>query len=151
MSISRRIREQMLALCGSIGEEDGLSRKEAKKLTGASSSRNQPGDQHRQLRLCKQISHTLSLFVQGLPLAYDVRVTDVVPGQQMSYVVVRICCSDASNANSKQEILRELGEIEGWLRVEIARAITRKRVPRLRFEVVPQTDEYNLGQEVSDG
>lgn len=150
MSISRRIREQMLALCGSIGEEDGLNHRDAKKLTGDSSSRNKPDDQHRQLRLCKQIANTLSQFVNELPLASDVRVADVVPGQQMSYVVVRICCIGELDASSKKVVLHELGEVEGWLRAEVARAITRKRVPRLRFEVVPQAGENNAKVEVND-
>ena len=113
MSISRRIREQMLALCGSIGEEDGLRYRDAKKLTGDSSGHRKTGDQHRQLRLCKQIANTLSQIVTELPLVSDIRIVEVVPGQQMSNVVVRIACSDALDADSKRSIVAGLREIEG--------------------------------------
>ena len=127
----------MLALCGSIGEEDGLDRREAGKLLGTR-SRKKKADDHRQLRLCKQISNAISLLLADSPLALekDIRVTEVIPGRQVSNVVVRITSDEELDVESRKVAEAELREMEGWLRSEVAIVITRKRVPRLRFEFV---------------
>lgn len=52
-----------------------------------------------------------------------------------------------SSTHDANEIANHLAQASGWLRREIAEEITRKRVPELRFEILPDSH----GESASSG
>lgn len=145
MVTSKKLREQLLELCGSLGEEDTLSprefhqKKKYKKRLG-----------HKNLQLCEQVARTLMLV---LPESKEEPIRDLVVerirlGKNAGGLRVELQQPDFQQTEFQQlsqdvvgtrELLALLRDQEGWLRSELANAITRKKVPRLTFEFVLRT------------
>lgn len=132
MVTSKKLREQLLELCGSLGDEDTKSPKEFhqkktyKKRLG-----------HKNLQLCEQVGRTLMLV---LPESKEERIRDLIVervrlGKNAGGLRVELRQPDVTPVESR-DLLALLRAEEGWLRSEVANAITRKRVPRLTFEFV---------------
>lgn len=65
------------------------------------------------------------------------RLERVEPGCLGNNLKVHVVCDDPEIFAERSTILARLQGLEGWLRAEIAAAVTRKRVPRLQFELHP--------------
>lgn len=131
MNISKKIREEMTKLCGSICEDDGRDPREFHETK----IERKESDQYRHERLCQQVAHTLALVLPESveePIRH-LQINSVVCGQNTSVLKVKLALP---NCNHEQQtaLLESLKSQEGWLRSEVAAAITRKRVPRLAFE-----------------
>ena len=142
MKISNKVREQMLELCGSICDDDGL---EARMFRETKTARSK-SDQTKCRRLCQQVARTLTLV---LPESADqslgeLNVVSVVPGETVSVLTVRIALPPGMERDSRADLLESLRRQEGWLRFEIAARISRKRVPRLAFEFVVANPEGKI-------
>ena len=130
MVLSRSIKEQMLKHCGSICEDDGASSKSEKKAQAKKTEE----DNIRQLRLCRQIERALCLAMSSCPAVSlrNVEIMRVVPGDNTSYLYVEVALRGEST-ETKRYVLAELKSVCGWLRCEIAKTISRRQVPQLRF------------------
>ena len=131
MKISKKIKAQMLKLCGSICADDGRDPKEFHET-----SVDRKNDQHRHQRLCQQVARTLALVLPesvSEPLR-ELRIDRVVEGRNRSVLTVKIEVPEEVGYDQRNELLKLLRLQEGWLRSEVAAAITRKRVPRFAFE-----------------
>ncbi len=131
MSIPKRLRERMLEFCGSLSDEDGLNPRDDQSIH---INRKQDTSVYRQRRLCRQITETLMLAISDAPdpLVANAKVLLVRPRKANKSVTVRVAVTDDVDQRLLQERLKGC---EGWLRSEIAAAISRKRVPRLIFEI----------------
>jgi len=88
------------------------------------------------LRLCRQAAEALQTALSGEcgdEVLQDLAVASVEPAPEGGGLVVTV---DAP-AHPPLEVLERLGRAKGLLRSAIARAITRKRVPDLRFRILP--------------
>ena len=132
MQISKKVREQMLRMCVAIGDDDG---RDARGFNGTPSTDRHHNQTYRQLRLCRQISQTLSLVLSYVPdeELRGLQVDAVEPGKNMSCLTVRLRPDTMESPVSRDEILGRLRKLEGWLCAELAASITRKRVPRLKW------------------
>jgi len=65
-------------------------------------------------------------------------VHDVEPAPDASRLMVGVGLSASANARSVVEVLGRLAEASGFLRREVATAITRKRAPELMFTLVAE-------------
>jgi len=93
----------------------------------------------RKLRqLCKQVAQTLQLALASLPEVEDltgVYVREVMPAPDAGRLCVGLVVPDASRRDTVKEIVRRH---DGLLRAEVARAITRRRVPELTYWIVAE-------------
>ena len=100
------------------------------------SARNTKTDR-KAIQLCRQVQRTLSLAIGGElsdPMLSDLWVEDVRPAPDAGRLCVRLRVP--RRGADLAEIYRRLDAVEGFLRTEVARAITRKRAPQLAFELV---------------
>lgn len=94
------------------------------------------------LQLCSQIADTLShvLGSQHDDLLRDLQVMSVVPAPDVSQLLVTVYpVSQANAAFDAEEVQRRLLTAAGRLRVEVASSITRKKAPKLMFQIVQFT------------
>jgi ribosome-binding factor A len=88
-------------------------------------------------QLCRQAQRALSLAIGGEladPMLSDLWVEDVRPAPDAGRLCVRLRMP--TRGADVAEIYRRLDAVEGFLRAEVARDITRKRAPQLTFELV---------------
>ena len=102
------------------------------------------------LQLCRQIAETLNAVLSGESrdeLLQTLFVESVVPAPDVAQMLVTVQTLDSESVFSEADILSRLQGASGWLRAEVAAAITRKRAPNLVFQVHPQRS----GSPVSNG
>jgi ribosome-binding factor A len=108
------------------------------ELRARPAGRAQHAKQDRKLKqLCRQVQRTLSLAIGGEladPMLSELWVEEVRPAPDAGRLCVRLRVPQ--RGASVAEIHRRLEAVEGFLRAEIARAITRKRAPQLTFELI---------------
>lgn len=132
----------MRTVCGEIGPEDGVdprlparSRRRPGVRRSAAGPRPVPGRKARQL--ASQVFETLGAVLAGDTgddLLGALRVVSVEPAPDASRLLVTL----APPATADPDALRaRLDRASGWLRTEVAAAVTRKRAPRLSFQLVP--------------
>lgn len=103
-----------------------------------------PRADRKTLQLCGQVARTLDqvLAEQERALLRDLHVESVVPTAEGGHLIVSVRSLDAKA--DPMAILSGLAEASADLRLEVAGAITRRRVPSLAFRVVP-TDSSPTG------
>jgi ribosome-binding factor A len=74
----------------------------------------------------------------------SVRILAVRPAPDASQLAVLVCSDDLDPGEGAASILQRLERVAGRLRTEVAASISRKRVPRLLFYVVPARDDVSL-------
>lgn len=138
MPISKQKREQLLAFCGQLNEDDTVDPREffRKKYRSKDS---------KALRLCKQVEETLSLVLSGevaddVLQGLEVFSVQPAPGTRRLLVVVRPL-RDVCDRTTPDEIVNKLATAGGVLRQEVAAAISRRRMPSLVFEVIWPPDD----------
>jgi len=140
MATNKRTREQMLAHCGEIHDDDGVDPRIYFKSTTQRDKNNRKAKQ-----LCSQVAHTLALVLQGEfgdELLHGLHVVAVEPAPDVSRLLVTICadipeCNEDTDDKGlcAQEILNRLTAVSGHLRAEVTAGITRKRAPKLVFRL----------------
>ena len=93
---------------------------------------------HKELRLCRQIEQTLSFAISECPNEElrDLAIESVLPMGGDSQLIVTFR-ADTEDVDVCEEQRLGLTSAEGWFRSEISSAISRRRVPRLTFTVLP--------------
>lgn len=135
MPLNNRQREQMLASCGEIQEDDGV---DPRHFFNNDSGRNKRD--RKTLQLCQQIGRTLSLVLSGEfsdEVLLSLIVESVIPAPNASQLLVTVSvASGQEDPVNSSVVLERLEQVTGRLRSEVARSITRKRAPGLKFRVV---------------
>ena len=135
MSLNRRQREEMLACCGEIQDDDGLDPRQFFK----SGARSLGKRDRKAQQLCRQVQQTLSLVLSGEftdEILQSLFVESIVPAPNASQLLVTVSADDGSEYSVESGlILQKLEHVAGQLRSEVAAAITRRKTPRLMFQV----------------
>ncbi|HEV3446065.1 MAG TPA: hypothetical protein VG099_15595 [Gemmataceae bacterium] len=91
------------------------------------------------LQLCQQVARTLASVLSGEcsdDRLRDLLVESVQPGPDSTRLLVTVYPGPAFAAGDTESVLRALYGATAMLRAQIARAIHRKRVPELVFQVL---------------
>jgi ribosome-binding factor A len=110
----------------------------ADALTGKrqeSDHRRKPA--YKDMQLCRQVQRALNLSLSGEggdELLSSLYVTDVVPAPNATHLLARV---QVPKDRSIAQAMTKLAHATPRLRMEVARAITRKRAPELTF--IPAT------------
>lgn len=132
MSTDPKRREELLAHCAELRDGDCVDPREYFRPT-ASGRR-----QHKTRQLCSQVAQALALilsseFEDELLLGLTVLAVEPAPNESQLLVTLQ---SDAAEQQLREAILVRLAQATGFLRAEVAAAITRKRAPQLVFRVI---------------
>lgn len=134
MTLSKRTREQMLAHCGEIHDDDGVDPRDFFKTKQTRDKANRKA-----IQLCSQVAETLGLVLTGDfddELLHNLQVVSVDPAPDASQLAVSLRADVPGGRVDVQEVLDRLAMVAGRLRCEVATAISRKRAPRLVFHLV---------------
>jgi ribosome-binding factor A len=139
MTLDKRTRDKMLAHCGEVNDDDGVDPREYFKTPR---SRKQEDRKARQL--CAQVAQTLSLVLAGEfhdELLHNLQVVSVKPAPDATQLAVAVRADVPGTLVDPCEVLDRLNGVSGRLRTEVAAAITRKRAPKLVFQVIATADD----------
>ena len=139
MALDKRTRDEMLAHCGEIHDDDGVDPRQYFR-----SSRSCKKEDRKARQLCAQVAETLSLVLTGEfhdELLYNLQVVSVKPAPDASQLAVVVRADGPGTPFHPGEVLDRLNLVAGRLRTEVAAAITRKRAPSLVFHVIVTSDD----------
>ena len=132
--------EDLLSSCGEIGADDGADprvffRKDSEKKIN-----------RKALQLCGEVAKILSQVLAwelGDDLLEQLQVEAVVPAPDSSRLLVTVSLQGLAGADTPADIMERLRRSTGRLRMEVASAIHRRRVPDLvfRLEVRKEVDQ----------
>jgi ribosome-binding factor A len=91
-------------------------------------------------QLCAQVADTLSQIFGGEcgdAILQSLTLLDVAPAPDSSQLLVQVGPVTPELRLVEADVMAALDRAAGWLRSEVAAAITRKRAPRLVFRFVP--------------
>jgi ribosome-binding factor A len=147
-SISNNQRKQLLEYCGQNHEDDCVDPKEYFKPDRQTDKANKKAKQ-----LCRQAAHTLDFVLadcddESMEALF---VVSVNPAPDSSRLLVTIGADVSADQLDLNLIRSRLQDQTPRLRAELARSISRKRVPNLIFDVVAksQLDGSASSQEAS--
>ena len=129
---SRRILESM---CGQPSPEDGLDPRDYFKPT------RQKRDRRKDWQLCRQVFETLNYVLSGDShddVLRGLLVCVVTPAPDATRMLVSVQSLDQGDVDP-HIIVQRLQAAMGRLRAEVARSISRRKVPELTFCVVPNS------------
>ena len=133
MTRKKPSRRQMQSLCAEIRDDDGIDPK-----TFFKPLQNRGTDNHKDLQLCRQVAETLNLILSGElndDVLRSVQIVAVTPAPNASQLLV-LLAPLAGESLDARAIKERLASFAGRLRSEVALAITRRRVPKLLFQVI---------------
>lgn len=100
-------------------------------------------DDRKTLQLCSQVADTLNYVLSGEcddELLQNLQVMSVVPAPNATQLLVTVYpLAGTETAFDASDVRRRLMNAVGRLRSEVAASITRKKAPRLLFQVVQFT------------
>ena len=134
MPAPKKSRRTLRSLCAEVGAEDGLDPRIYFRKDGD----RKPG-KHRAWQLARQVAEAVDGLLAGCttdPVLTELRVVSVAPAPDAATLLVTVTRHDSALALSPDLILSHLAQASGWLRAEVAAAITRKRAPLLVYQVV---------------
>ncbi len=150
MTLGKRkpTRRAMRQVCGEVGPEDGvdpreIARAKMKQHRSAESARTPGASTSRKGRqLGRQVAETLDAVLAGDTrdaILSGLRIVSVTPAPDASRLLVTVALRPPFEREPVEpaEILARLDRASGWLRTEIASAVTRRKVPVLSFQVAP--------------
>jgi ribosome-binding factor A len=112
----------------------------AEALTGRMGEfERRPKPAYKDMQLCRQVQRSLNLSLggeSGDELLSSLYVTDVEPAPNATHLLARV---EVPKHRSIAEAMTKLAHATPRLRMEVARAITRKRAPELTF--IPATPQ----------
>ncbi len=134
MKSPKRRPETFRALCAELGEDDGMDPRDVYSRTGKDlkAAGNRKTEQ-----LCKQVARAID---SALAACADVRLHDLVvvrvePAPNAGRLRIVVQESSGGDGRDRTALDALLAAATGYLRGEIALAITRKRVPEIIFDV----------------
>jgi ribosome-binding factor A len=134
MPLPKPSRKRLRSLCAEVHADDGSDPRLFFRKDG---SRARP--RHKARQLCQQVLEVLDGLLAGQssdPFLQDLAVVDVEPAPDASRLLVTVTPRAPDIPPDPALFLASLGRASGWLRAEVAVAITRKRAPLLAFRVV---------------
>ena len=126
-----------LRLADETGSEDGVDPRVFFRKT------DRPPN-YKSKRLCGAVQRTLSLCLSSMlgdEAARTLEVESVEPAGSAGWLLVVLRAEQRFDPENRGRILRALGAMRGTLRAEVAAAISRRRVPDLRFLVLGPGEE----------
>ena len=139
MTTDKDRREQMLAFCGEIHEDDGIDPRQ-----WFTSPRNRDKQDRKNQQLCSQVGETIDRVLSGEfddELLHNLRVIEVTPAPDCSQLLVTLFADLEPGRATVDEIMQHLDKAVGRLRSEVAIAITRKRTPQLAFRIIEAEEQ----------
>ena len=93
---------------------------------------------HKTAQLCRQVFWALSMALGDCAddVLRELLVQDVTPAPDAGRLLVKVSFSAASDVVAVADVMARLDQAAGFLRREVASAITRKRAPELMFVLV---------------
>jgi len=132
MSFKKSARGQKPPLCDALGPGDGVdTRKSFREPPGKVTNR-------KALQLCGQVARTLNEVLQGGcgdPVLHDLMVESVEPAPDSTRLLVTVSRSPACARIEPGRVMEHLARATRMLRVQVAGAIHRKKVPELVFRI----------------
>jgi ribosome-binding factor A len=125
MPVRKPSRKRLRSLCAEIHTDDGTDPRVFFRKGG---SRDKP--RHKARQLCRQVAESLDALLGELA------VVSVEPAPDAATLLVTVASRSSSPSVDPALILGWLDRASGWLRSEVASAITRKRAPLLIYRVV---------------
>jgi ribosome-binding factor A len=124
---------QLRTLCADLSPEDGVDPRLLAR--GGSDS----PDRRKTWQLCSQVHDSLRLILGEAAdeRLHSLEVREVLPAPNDSQLLVLLVPLDPLTDIEREEVSVALHVAAGWLRSEIASAITRKRAPRLVLQLLP--------------
>ena len=138
MASKKRI-DRLSLYRAAVDADDGADPREFFKKEGFADRTGRKSHQ-----LCAQVADTLSQILGGEcgdELLQSLTVLDVSPAPDASQLLVQVGPLTPDLELITAEVAAALDRAAGWLRTEVATAITRKRAPRLVFRFVPARPE----------
>lgn len=118
----------VLKLCGSLCEGDGISPRHEKRRENKNTSLSD------NKRLCRQVQKVTRLVLSELGLdGWDIAAVSQMPGK--SVLEVKMVPLELVSGEMANQTLAWLKHHQGKIRAEIAKSIHRKQVPVLHFEL----------------
>ena len=142
MTRKKRMNDSLSKYRGAIDADDGADPREFFKQEGFSDRTGRKSHQ-----LCAQVADTLSQLIggeSGDAVLQSLTVLDVAPAPDASQLLVQVGPLTPELKLTTEEVSAALDRAAGWLRTEVAGAITRKRAPRLVFRYVPARPESEV-------
>ena len=124
--------EQIESMCGQPGPDDGIDPRDFFK------SSRQRRNSRKDWQLCRQVSDTLNYVLSGDcrdEIVQGLIVTEVAPAPDAHRLLVTVCPFAPGDDFSPVVALERLQRLIGRLRSEVARSISRRKVPELIFRV----------------
>ena len=125
-------RTNLESMCGQPGPDDGLDPRDFFKP--ARSRRNSRKD----WQVCRQVFETLNYVLSGDArdnLLRGLLVSEVAPAPDATRLLVTVQSLDPSESIDPAAVLQHLRDATGRLRAEVARSISRRKVPELIFQL----------------
>ena len=138
MTRPNRVRDTLANFRAAADADDGADPREFFKKEGSSNSRSGRKAQ----QLCAQVADTLQQLLggeSGDEILQALCLIEVSPAPDASQMLVVVGRALGAAPLREEEVQAALGRASGWLRSEIAAAITRKRTPRLVFRYLPSS------------
>jgi ribosome-binding factor A len=121
--------------CADLSPEDGVDPKLLARGSGESP------DRRKTWQLCSQVHDALRLIMGEAAdeRLHGLEVREVLPSPNDAQLLVLLVPLDPLTADEREEVTAALQIANGWIRSEVATAITRKRAPRLLLQLLPGT------------
>lgn len=142
MTRKKRMNDSLSKYRGAIDADDGADPREFFKQEDFADRTGRKSHQ-----LCAQVADTLSQVFSGEcgdAVLQSLTVLDVAPAPDASQLLVQVGPLTPELKLTTEEVSAALDRAAGWLRTEVAGAITRKRTPRLVFRYVPALAESEV-------
>jgi ribosome-binding factor A len=136
MALDKRTREQLLAHCGDIHDDDGVDPREFFK---AGRPQKHKKEDRKARQLCRQVAETLDQVLSGETsddVLRGLRVIDIAPAPDSSRLLVTLYVDCEPEHFDRQQVEERLACCKGQLRCAIAAAITRRKAPTLVYNIV---------------
>ena len=135
MKRNMRSKDMLSSYRAQVDPDDGRDPRDFFKKENDSGVKSRKAQQ-----LCAQVAETLQQLLgeSGDELLQSLQVIDVAPAPDASQLLVIVAPAIGATLCA-DEALAVLARAGGWLRSELATAITRKRTPRLVFRAIPAT------------
>src|SRR6185437_9416909 len=127
-------RKRLRSLCAEVHPDDGSNPRVFFRKDGSRAK-----VRHKARQLCQQVLEILDGLLAGHSgdeWLRDLAVVNVEPAPDSSRLLVTVTPRPSDIPPDPVAILASLDRASGWLRVEVAAAITRKRAPLLAYRIV---------------
>jgi ribosome-binding factor A len=135
MTRHNRIHDALSRFRREADADDGADPREFFRKEGSTNSKSGRKAQ----QLCAQVSETLQQLLgeSGDEILQALCLIEVSPAPDASQMLVVVGPALGGAPLREEDVQAALDRASGWLRSEIATAITRKRAPRLMFRYLP--------------